>query len=36
MTGWMIDEEHIEPGEDPAIGLRSGKAKASRARAARY
>ena len=26
----MIDEEHIEPDDDPTIGLKSGKAKASR------
>jgi plasmid stabilization system protein ParE len=30
MIGWMIDEEHIEPDDDPTIGLKSGKAKASR------
>ena len=30
MVGWMIDEEHIEPDDDPTIGLKSGKAKASR------
>jgi hypothetical protein len=29
MIGWMIDEEHIEPDDDPTIGLRSAKAKAS-------
>ncbi len=31
MIGWMIEEEHIEPDDDPTIGLKSGKAKASRA-----
>jgi hypothetical protein len=30
MIGWMIEEEHIEPDDDPTIGLKSGKAKASR------
>ena len=30
MISWMIDEEHIEPDDDPTIGLKSGKAKASR------
>ena len=30
MIGWMIDEEHIGPDDDPTIGLKSGKAKASR------
>ena len=30
MIGWMIDEDHIEPDDDPTIGLKSGKAKASR------
>jgi hypothetical protein len=30
MIGWMIDEEYIEPDDDPTIGLKSGKAKASR------
>ena len=30
LIGWMIDEEHIEPDDDPTIGLKSGKAKASR------
>jgi hypothetical protein len=30
MIGWMIDEEHIEPDDDPTIGLKSGKTKASR------
>jgi hypothetical protein len=30
MIGWMLDEEHIEPDDDPTIGLKSGKAKASR------
>jgi hypothetical protein len=30
MIGWMIDEEHIDPDDDPTIGLKSGKAKASR------
>ena len=30
MIGWMIDEEHIEPDDDPTIRLKSGKAKASR------
>jgi hypothetical protein len=30
MIGWMIYEEHIEPDDDPTIGLKSGKAKASR------
>jgi hypothetical protein len=30
VIGWMIDEEHIEPDDDPTIGLKSGKAKASR------
>jgi hypothetical protein len=29
MIGWMIDEEHIEPDEDPTIGLKSGKANPS-------
>ena len=27
---WMIDEEHLEDDDDPTIGLKSGKAKASR------
>jgi hypothetical protein len=30
MIGWMIDEEHLEPDDDPTVGLKSGKAKASR------
>ncbi len=30
MIGWMIDEDHIEPDDDPTIGLKSGKAKATR------
>jgi hypothetical protein len=30
MIGWMIDEEHIEPDDNPTIGLKSGKAKVSR------
>jgi len=30
MIGWMIEEEHLDPEDDPTIGLRSGKAKASR------
>jgi hypothetical protein len=30
IVGWMIEEEHIEPDDDPTIGLKSGKAKASR------
>jgi hypothetical protein len=30
MIGWMIEEEHIEPDDDPTIRLKSGKAKASR------
>jgi site-specific recombinase XerC len=30
MIGWMIEEEHIEPDDDPTIGVKSGKAKASR------
>src|SRR6195256_1948421 len=30
MIGWMIDEEHIEPDNDPNLGLKSGMAKASR------
>jgi hypothetical protein len=29
MIGWMIDEKHIEPDDDPTIGLKSAKAKAS-------
>jgi hypothetical protein len=30
MIGWMNDEQHIEPDDDPTIGLKSGKANASR------
>ena len=30
MIRWMVDEGHIEEDNDPAIGLKSGKAKASR------
>ena len=30
MIRWMIDEGHLEEDDDPTIGLRSGKAKASR------
>lgn len=30
MIGWMIEEEHLDPEDDPTIGLKSGKAKASR------
>ena len=30
MIGWMIDEEHLDLDDDPTIGLKSGKAKASR------
>jgi integrase len=30
MIRWMIDEGHLEEDDDPAIGLKSGKAKASR------
>jgi integrase len=30
MIRWMIDEEHLEDDDDPTIGLKSGKAKASR------
>jgi hypothetical protein len=30
MISWMIDEAHIDPDDDPTIGLKSGKAKASR------
>jgi hypothetical protein len=30
MFRWMIDEGHLEQDDDPAIGLKSGKAKASR------
>jgi hypothetical protein len=30
MIRWMIDEEHLEEDDDPTIGLKSGKAKASR------
>jgi hypothetical protein len=30
MVRWMIDEEHLEEDDDPTIGLKSGKAKASR------
>ena len=30
MIRWMIDEGHLEEDDDPTIGLKSGKAKASR------
>jgi integrase len=30
MIRWMIDEHHLDEDDDPTIGLRSGKAKASR------
>jgi Phage integrase family len=30
MIRWMIDEGHLDEDDDPTIGLRSGKAKASR------
>lgn len=30
MMRWMIDEGHLDEDDDPTIGLRSGKAKASR------
>jgi integrase len=30
MIGWMIDEGHLDEDNDPTIGLKSGKAKASR------
>ena len=30
MIRWMIDEEHLDEDDDPTIGLKSGKAKASR------
>jgi hypothetical protein len=30
MIRWMIDERHLDQDDDPTIGLRSGKAKASR------
>jgi hypothetical protein len=30
MMRWMIDERHLDEDDDPTIGLRSGKAKASR------
>jgi len=30
MIRWMIDERHLEEDDDPTIGLKSGKAKASR------
>jgi integrase len=30
MINWMIDEDHLEEDDDPTIGLRSGKARASR------
>jgi integrase len=30
MIRWMIDERHLDEDDDPTIGLRSGKAKASR------
>jgi integrase len=30
MLRWMIDEDHLDEDDDPTIGLRSGKAKASR------
>lgn len=30
MIRWMIDERHIDEDDDPTIGLKSGKAKASR------
>jgi hypothetical protein len=29
MISWMIDEGHLDEDDDPTIGLRSGKAKAS-------
>jgi hypothetical protein len=30
MIRWMIDERHLDEDDDPTIGLKSGKAKASR------
>jgi hypothetical protein len=30
MIRWMVDEGHLDEDDDPTIGLRSGKAKASR------
>lgn len=30
MIGWMIDEGHLDEDDNPTIGLKSGKAKASR------
>ena len=30
MIRWMIDEGHVDEDDDPTIGLKSGKAKASR------
>jgi len=30
MIRWMIDEGHLDEDADPTIGLKSGKAKASR------
>ncbi|ODM80818.1 hypothetical protein A6452_23790 [Bradyrhizobium elkanii] len=30
MIRWMIDEKHLDEDDDPTIGLKSGKAKASR------
>jgi len=30
MIRWMIDEGHLDEDDDPTIGVRSGKAKASR------
>jgi hypothetical protein len=30
MIRWMIDEGHLDEDDDPTIGLKSGKAKASR------
>ena len=34
MIGWMIDEEHIEPDDDPTIGLKSRQGESLAARAA--
>jgi integrase len=30
MIRWMIDEDHLDEADDPSIGLKSGKARASR------
>ncbi|QHP69808.1 hypothetical protein EI171_22430 [Bradyrhizobium sp. LCT2] len=30
MVNWMIEEDHIEPCDDPTVGIKSGKARASR------